>query len=57
MIFPVKDSIIVSAVKTETNLIEDLSLREARLYTVIAFLPAVALVALGAVVLIRRKYK
>ncbi|MBR2611874.1 MAG: Gldg family protein [Clostridia bacterium] len=47
----------VRSVKTETNLIEDLSLREARLYTVIAFLPAVALVALGAVVLIRRKYK
>lgn len=47
----------VRSVKTETNLIEDLSLREARLYTVIAFLPAVALVALGVVVLVRRKYK
>lgn len=47
----------VRSVKTETNLIEDLSLREARLYTVLCFLPAVALVALGAVVLVRRKHK
>ena len=45
------------AVQTVTDLIEDLSLREARLFTVICFLPAMALIAVGAVVLIRRKHK
>ena len=45
------------AVQTVSDLIEDLSLREARLYTVICFLPAVTLVAVGAVVLVRRKHK
>ncbi len=47
----------VRSVKTETNLIEDLSLREARFYTAICFLPAVALIVVGAVVLVRRKHK
>ena len=45
------------AVQTVTDLIEDLSLREARMYTLIAFLPALLLVGVGAYVLIRRKHK
>ena len=45
------------AVQTVSDLIEDLSLREARWITVICFLPTVALVFVGAFVLVRRKHK
>ena len=47
----------VRAVQTQTDLIEDLSLREARWFTVLCFVPVVALIAVGAFILIRRKHK
>ncbi len=44
------------AVMTESNLIEDLSMAEARVYTVLALLPAVIALGFGIVILTKRKY-